>query len=120
MTTQRTAAKLTCDQAFFFFGGGGGAPTGKKRTRPFPLAFKTKWEEGPPDRRLLQIRVVHRRFFFDNSTVRVIVSAEREKIKKGFIFSFSIPFLSLTVNKFPAVFIFLRALGHLLRKIERL
>jgi len=121
VTTQRTAAKLTCGQTFFFCGAGGGAGVGgwkreKKRTRSFPLASKTKREEGPADRRLLQIRVVHRRFFF--STIRQC--AEREKIKKGTIFSFSIPFLSLAVNKSRAVFIFLLALGHLLRKIESL
>ena len=87
MTTRSAVVKLTWDQAFFF------RAKEKKRTRPFPLASKTKREEGPPDRRLLQIRVVHRCFFFsDNSTVRVRVRAGREKIKiKGTIVSFPTP-----------------------------
>ena len=60
MTTQSAAAKLTCDQAFFFFQAKGK----KKRTHSFSPRLQTKREEGPPDRRLLQIRVVQRRFNF--------------------------------------------------------
>ena len=59
MTTQSAAAKLTCDQPFFFSGKGE-----KKRTHSFSPRLQTKREEGPPDRRLLQIRVVQRRFNF--------------------------------------------------------
>ena len=61
MTTQSAAAKLTCDQPFFFFFQAKGE---KKRTDSFSPRLQTKREEGPPDRRLLQIRVVQRRFNF--------------------------------------------------------
>ena len=56
--TQRTAAKLTCDQAFFFCEKGEGGAKGKRKER---VLFPS------PDRRLLQIKVVHSRFF---STIR--------------------------------------------------
>ena len=67
---------------------------GKKRTLPFPLAFKTKWEEGPPDRRLLQIRVVHRRFFFRQfySARDSERGARENKERIYFLFFYPLPF----------------------------
>ena len=88
MTTQSAAAKLTCDQAFFFSGKG----EKEKERIPFPLASKQK---GKKDRLIAgYCKSEYSRdvLIFDNSTVRVIGSAEREKIKiKGTIFSFVTP-----------------------------
>ena len=81
MTTQSAAAKLTCDQAFFF------RAKGKQKNASFSPRLQTKREEEPSNRRLLQNRVVQRRFNF-----RQFDSVRESKIKiKGTIFSFSTP-----------------------------
>ena len=56
----KRGCKANLRSAVFFFSGKGG----KKRTHSFSPRLQTKREEGPPDRRLLQIRVVQRRFNF--------------------------------------------------------
>ena len=59
-TKRGCKANLRSAVFFFFFQAKGE----KKRTHSFSPRLQTKREEGPPDRRLLQIRVVQRRFNF--------------------------------------------------------